>query len=146
MRVGSSAAGLLAAFLFAAPVCAPQSRYGAERGGEDETGPYEVVPNWPQPIPGFEGFRWGSTAGVFAETPNKIFIFQRGLVPPSATQGGPLIQATNLQPRWTLGEAKVPLNDDNLYTAEVFNGRAQKFRPRRGLDPARLVGPPLQQP
>jgi NHL repeat len=28
----------------------------------------------------------------------------------------------------------------NLYVAEVFNGRAQKFTPKRGADPAKLVG------
>ena len=30
--------------------------------------------------------------------------------------------------------------DGNLYTAEVFAGRVQKFRPKPGADPARLVG------
>lgn len=31
-----------------------------------------------------------------------------------------------------------------LYTAEVFNGRAQKFRPKKGADPAQLVGQPVR--
>jgi hypothetical protein len=56
-----------------------------EKGGEDEFGPYEPVANWPQAlagqIPGSEGYTWGSTAGIFAETPNKIFIAQRGEIP-----------------------------------------------------------------
>lgn len=93
---------LTAALLISAPAPA-QSRYGLERGGEDETGPYEVVSNWPQPIPGFEGYKWGSTAGVFAETPNKVFIFQRGLIPPGPPggRGGPAVQATSAQPKWT---------------------------------------------
>ena len=30
--------------------------------------------------------------------------------------------------------------DGNLYLAEVFNGRVQKFRPKPGADPAKLVG------
>jgi len=29
--------------------------------------------------------------------------------------------------------------DGNLYLAEVFNGRVQKFRPKTGADPAKLV-------
>jgi peptidylamidoglycolate lyase len=33
--------------------------------------------------------------------------------------------------------------EGNLYTAEVFNGRAQKFRPRKGME-SRLVGQPLR--
>ena len=34
-------------------------------------------------------------------------------------------------------------SDGNLYTAEVFGGRQQKFRPKKGADPAKLIGPPL---
>ncbi len=30
--------------------------------------------------------------------------------------------------------------EDNLYLAEVFNGRVQKFRPKPNADPAKLVG------
>ena len=30
-------------------------------------------------------------------------------------------------------------NEGNLYTAEVFNGRVQKFRPKPGADPAKLI-------
>ena len=31
-------------------------------------------------------------------------------------------------------------SDGNLYTAEVWGGRAQRFRPKPGADPAKLVG------
>src|SRR5476649_2650056 len=62
---------------------------GSEKGGEDEFGPYEPVANWPLPLagqlPGSEGYTWGSTAGIFAETPNKIFIAQRGEIALSPT-------------------------------------------------------------
>jgi sugar lactone lactonase YvrE len=34
--------------------------------------------------------------------------------------------------------------DGNLYLAEVFNGRVQKFRPKPGADPAKLVGQELR--
>ena len=34
--------------------------------------------------------------------------------------------------------------DGNLYLAEVFNGRVQKFRPKRGADLAKLVGQELR--
>jgi hypothetical protein len=33
--------------------------------------------------------------------------------------------------------------EGNLYLAEVFNGRSQKFRPAKGAERARLVGAPL---
>jgi sugar lactone lactonase YvrE len=34
--------------------------------------------------------------------------------------------------------------DGNLYLAEVFNGRVQKFHPKAGADPAKLVGQELR--
>jgi hypothetical protein len=34
--------------------------------------------------------------------------------------------------------------DGNLYVAEVFNGRVQKFRPKKGADPAKLIGQELR--
>lgn len=50
-----------------------------EKGGDDRTGPYDVVPNWPQPLAlAKPGYIWGSTGGIFAETPNRIFIANRG--------------------------------------------------------------------
>src|SRR5712691_979267 len=48
-----------------------------EKGGDDRTGPYDAVQGWPQPLPD-KGYIWGSTGGIFAETPNKIFIANRG--------------------------------------------------------------------
>jgi sugar lactone lactonase YvrE len=30
--------------------------------------------------------------------------------------------------------------DGNFYVAEVQNGRVQKFRPKQGADPAKVVG------
>ena len=49
----------------------------ARADGENETGPYEVVEKWPAPW-AQKGYIWGSQPGVFAETPNKIFIAARG--------------------------------------------------------------------
>lgn len=48
-----------------------------QKGGEEETGPYDVVANWPQPWSP-SGYIWGSQPGVFAESPNRIFIAARG--------------------------------------------------------------------
>jgi DNA-binding beta-propeller fold protein YncE len=50
-----------------------------EKGGDDRTGPYDVVAKWPQPLAlAKPGQIWGSTGGIFAETPNRIFIANRG--------------------------------------------------------------------
>jgi hypothetical protein len=59
----------------------------AERGGQDEFGPYEVVANWPQPLPDgpdgvkHEGWTWGSTGSVYAESPDRVWIAMRGELP-----------------------------------------------------------------
>ena len=55
-----------------------------EKGGMDITGPYEVVADWPKPlsnVPGHESWTWGSTQGVFAESPNRVIVAQRGELP-----------------------------------------------------------------
>ena len=58
-----------------------------EKGGQEEFGPYEVVPNWPQPLPDgpdgvkHDGWTWGSVGAVYAETPDRIWIAQRGELP-----------------------------------------------------------------
>jgi hypothetical protein len=58
-----------------------------EKGGQEEFGPYDVVENWPQPLPDgpdgvkHEGWTWGSTGAVYAETPDRIWIAQRGELP-----------------------------------------------------------------
>jgi hypothetical protein len=58
-----------------------------ERGGQEEFGPYEVAPNWPQPLPDgsdgvkHDGWTWGSVGAVYAETPDRIWIAQRGELP-----------------------------------------------------------------
>jgi len=48
-----------------------------KKGGEEETGPYEVAAKWPLPIAP-PGYVWGSQGGVFAETPNRVFLLNRG--------------------------------------------------------------------
>ena len=66
-----------------------------EKGGQEEFGPYEPVPNWPQPLPDgpdgvkHDGWTWGSVGAVYAETPDRIWIAQRGELPlPAGAQPG----------------------------------------------------------
>lgn len=55
------------------------------KGGQDIFGPYEVVPNWPKPMsesfPGHEKWTWSVTMDVFAESPNRVFLVQKGELP-----------------------------------------------------------------
>ena len=53
----------------------------SEKGGQDVFGAYEIVSNWPKPIsslPGHDKWTWGAGEYVFAETPNRVFVLQRG--------------------------------------------------------------------
>jgi DNA-binding beta-propeller fold protein YncE len=76
------AGGALAVLLstFPGAVFGQTQRNQSGKGGEEETGPYEVVEGWPQPL-GHAGWTWGSQGGVFAETPNRIYIANRGELP-----------------------------------------------------------------
>ncbi|MGH9385824.1 MAG: hypothetical protein ACRD2N_16220, partial [Vicinamibacterales bacterium] len=42
-----------------------------EKGGDDSTGPYDLVAGWPQNYCG-EGHQIGSTAGIWAESPDRV--------------------------------------------------------------------------
>src|SRR5437868_3944003 len=76
-------------FLFALTVSAQDGSFGfaavaGQRGGQDQTGPYEVVENWPKPLSqlkGHENWTWGAVQGIFAESPNRVFILMRGELP-----------------------------------------------------------------
>jgi hypothetical protein len=58
-----------------------------ERGGQELFGDYEVVEDWPKPLPDgddgvtHDGWTWGSMGSVFAETPDRIWVAMRGELP-----------------------------------------------------------------
>lgn len=66
----------------AAPAGGPAVTQSAalEKGGEDISGPYEVVPNWPQRYHE-PGWTWSVVAGVVADSPNRVVVVQRGELP-----------------------------------------------------------------
>ena len=50
-----------------------------EKGGLGETGPYVVVPNhFKPPLP--EGWSWGPLSGIYAESPDRVYVYGRGIV------------------------------------------------------------------
>src|ERR1035437_4765635 len=56
----------------------------AEKGGQDVYGPYEVVADWPKPLTSLTGdpkWRWGVSQGIFAESPNRVFMINKGQIP-----------------------------------------------------------------
>jgi hypothetical protein len=87
MRAQMLAPALVAAFVAATVAVVSRRDTAAEPTPvvQQETGPYRVVPNWPQPLPdtrhSHRGWTWGSSGAVFAETPDRIWIAQRGELP-----------------------------------------------------------------
>ncbi|MGH9690486.1 MAG: hypothetical protein ACRD4C_05260 [Candidatus Acidiferrales bacterium] len=91
--IAMTAAGFGAGLLVASKMQAVQAQgktevsfaaVPGEKNSQDVTGPYEVAPNWPKPIsdlPGHENWTWGATESVFAESPNRVFILERGNLP-----------------------------------------------------------------
>jgi len=56
----------------------PKGGFVEERGGFDISGPYEVDPNWPKKTWPAQGYIWGSQAGGYPESPDKVFLVSRG--------------------------------------------------------------------
>ena len=55
-----------------------------QKGGQDMFGAYDVDADWPKDIstlPGAEGWTFGAGQSVFAESSDRIFYLQRGLLP-----------------------------------------------------------------
>ena len=64
---------------------APASAAGRQSAQDWPFGPYQIVANWPKPLPdtrhSHDGWTWGSMGSVFAETPDRIWVAQRGELP-----------------------------------------------------------------
>jgi len=55
-----------------------------QRGGQDAFGAYDVDADWPKDIstlPGAAGWTFGAGQSVFAESPDRIYYLQRGMLP-----------------------------------------------------------------
>jgi hypothetical protein len=53
-------------------------------GAEDVSGPYDVVQGWPKDLaslPGHDKWTWGGARGIFAESPNRVYLLQGAELP-----------------------------------------------------------------
>src|SRR5215211_1232422 len=53
-------------------------------GAEDISGPYEVVQGWPKDLstlPGHEKWTFGGARGIFAESPDRVYLLGGGELP-----------------------------------------------------------------
>jgi len=72
-------------------VALAEAQESREKGGVDATGAYEVQQGWPQQAPGSDGWVSAPVLGIFAESPDRVFIIQQGQlpIPASGRPGGP---------------------------------------------------------
>ena len=127
----------------AAPAASAAAVSGAV-GAQDVSGPYEVVEGWPQDLstlPGHEKWTYGSARGIFAESPNRVYLLGGGELPniprPESTKYpgvGPSIQ-------FPVGG--VPWRNANQVTPPGAAGSGQD--PARGMDLWRGAAPPYRE-
>lgn len=111
VALGLGLAGLIVGFLWgsrSAPASVeakPPAAFAAVPGAigaQDVSGPYDVQEGWPKDLsslPGHAEWTWGAGQGIFAESPNRVYLLFRGELPnvkePSVTrlpQIGPSLQ------------------------------------------------------
>jgi sugar lactone lactonase YvrE len=81
LLIGYSAAAVLASGAVSAQT---GSAVPGQKGGQDMHGAYEVAEGWPKDIatlPDHAGWTWGAGQGVFAESPDRVFVLVRGELP-----------------------------------------------------------------
>src|SRR4051794_38568498 len=104
MRAKTIAAGVSLAVAAFVLVGGLSQVRGQEPVRKVDVGDYEPVVPWPKPLPDTDlphaGWTWGSGAGVWAESPDKVWVMQRGEIslPPGAE---PWTCACLLNPRRT---------------------------------------------
>ncbi len=80
----STTAGLCGQVLAQDQTSASYAAVQGQSGGQDIFGAYDVDADWPKDIstlPGAEGWTFGAGQSVFAESSERIFYLQRGLLP-----------------------------------------------------------------
>src|SRR5262249_39883949 len=105
-----------------------QEKGALSKGGENDTGPYDVVETFPAPLDR-PGYVYGSQGGVFAETPNKIFIVQRGELPmpenpPTLYIGGPATKGIYGPPMGAISPGNKP---DVVNTIRIVDGTGKQI-------------------
>src|SRR5262249_35212539 len=112
-------------------------------GEEDISGPYEVQQGWPKDIstlPGHEKWTYGGARGIFAESPNRVFLLGGSELPKMArprnrylTDVGPNVQFPIAGLPWrnanstSLPGAGAP-GQDPAKAMELWRGSAPPYR------------------
>ena len=102
-------------------------------GAQDVSGPYEVVEGWPQDLstlPGHENWTYGGARGIFAESPDRVYLLGGGELPNIARPQAGLL--TDIGPNVLFPIGGLPWRNANRATPPAGGGSGQD--PARGMD------------
>lgn len=110
-----------------------------EKGGLEESGPYMVVPgHFKSPFP--TGWTWGVVAGILVESPDRIYVYQRGILPALErywrADGLPARDNTGINNR----ETELGKSLRREYILTVFDGQGNLIEHWKHLDAMHAEG------
>ncbi len=113
-------------------------------GEEDVSGPYEVVRGWPKDLaslPGHEKWTFGGARGIFAESPNRVFLLGGGELPniPRPQQR----MLPEIGPSVQYPVTGLPWRNANIATPPGAGGSRQD--PAKGMELWRGSTPPYRE-
>ena len=125
------------------PTSAVYSAVPGAIGTQDVSGPYEVVPGWPKDLstlPGHEKWTWGGARGIFAESPDRIYLVQGAELPNLPRPQTRLLP--EIGPNVLFPLAGLPWRNANTAAPPGAGGSGQD--PAKGLEIWRGSSPPFR--
>jgi hypothetical protein len=113
-------------------------------GEQDISGPYEVQQGWPKDLstlPGHEKWTYGGARGVFAESPNRVFLLGGGELPKMARPQAKLL--TDVGPSVQFPIAGLPWRNANTASPPGAGGSRQD--PAKGMEMWRGSAAPFRE-
>ena len=102
-------------------------------GAQDVSGPYEVVEGWPKDLstlPGHEKWTYGGARGIFAESPNRVYLLGGGELPNIPRPQTKLLP--DIGPNVQFPLAGLPWRNANTATPPGAGGSGQD--PAKGME------------
>src|SRR5260370_5478980 len=114
-------------------------------GAEDVSGPYDVQEGWPKDLaklPGHDKWTFGGARGIFAESPNRVFLLGGGELPNMPRPQTRLL--TDVGPNVQFPVPGLPWRNANTASPPGAGGSRQD--PAKGMEMWRGGTPPLPPP
>src|SRR5436190_5132398 len=112
-------------------------------GAQDISGPYEVQAGWPKDLatlPGHDKWTYGSARGIFAESPNRVFLLGGAELP--AMRRPPAKMHPEIGPGVQFPTPGLPWRNANTSSPPGAGGSRQD--PEKGMDMWRGDSPPYR--